>query len=161
MEIRKAIAQDAEQACLVLRRSIAELCADDHRNDPAALARWLSNKTPENVAAWIARPDASMLVAVEENAIVAVGMVADDGEILLNYVSPSARFRGVSRAVLTALEARAAERGAKRCSLTSTETARRFYHARGYRGDSAPTGKFGMASGYPLSKDLAAREADI
>jgi GNAT superfamily N-acetyltransferase len=160
MEIRDADVGDAEEACSVMRRSIAELCRADHGDNPQFLARWLDNKTRDNFAAWIARSDASMLVAVEENAIVAVGMVADDGEILLNYVSPDARFRGASRAVLAALEARAAERGAKRCSLTSTETARRFYHARGYREDGAPTGKFGMASGYPMFKDLAAREAD-
>jgi hypothetical protein len=30
-------------------RSIAELCVLDHRNDPAILARWLANKTPEIV----------------------------------------------------------------------------------------------------------------
>ena len=54
-----------------------------------------------------------MLVAVEANSIVVVGMVADDGEILLNYVSPDARLRGVSRATLAALEARATERGAQ------------------------------------------------
>ena len=63
-------------------------------------------QTRGNFVAWIARPDASTLAAVEENAIVAVGMVADDREILLNYVSPDARFRGVSRAMLAALEAR-------------------------------------------------------
>jgi hypothetical protein len=62
--------------------------------------------------------------------------------------------------MLAALEARVAKRGAKRCSLTSTETARRFYKARGYREDGAPTGKFGMASGYPMSKGLPAPEAD-
>jgi GNAT superfamily N-acetyltransferase len=56
----------------------------------------------------------------------AVGSVPDAGHIALNYVSPDARFRGVSRALLGALEARAMERGSARCTLNSTETARAF-----------------------------------
>jgi GNAT superfamily N-acetyltransferase len=157
MEIRDAVAGDAEEACAVLRRSISELCRADHGNDPATLARWLENKTPENVTAWIARPDSSMLVAIENGAIVAIGSATDAGEILLNYVSPDARFRGVSRALLAALEARAAERGAERCHLHSTETALRFYHANGYAKDGPPAGKFGMSSGYPMAKSLGGR----
>jgi GNAT superfamily N-acetyltransferase len=157
MEIRDAVAGDAEEACAVLRRSISELCHADHGNDPATLARWLENKTPENVTAWIARPDSSMLVAIENGAIVAIGSATDAGEILLNYVSPDARFRGVSRALLAALEARAAERGAERCHLHSTETALRFYRANGYAKDGPPAGKFGMSSGYPMAKSLGGR----
>ena len=155
MEIREAVAGDAEEACNVMRRSITELCAADHGDDPAILARWLANKTAENVAVWIARPDASLLVAVESGAIVAVGMVTDAGEILLNYVSPDARFRGVSRALLVALEARPAERGTRQCRLESTESAHRFYRTAGYVEDGKPTGKFGMASGYRMAKDMA------
>ena len=155
MEIRDAVAVDAEEACTVLRRSIVELCGADHGNDPVILARWLANKTPENVATWIARPDASLLVAVEDGAIAAVGMVTDAGEITLNYVSPEARFRGVSRALLAALEARAAERGAREFRLESTATAHRFYRANGYAEDGEPTGKFGMSSGYRMAKHLA------
>jgi GNAT superfamily N-acetyltransferase len=68
-----------------------------------------------------------MLVAVEGCRILGVGCVTAAGEITLNYVSPDARFRGVSRAVLHALEARGLERGNVRCTLASTETARRFY----------------------------------
>jgi GNAT superfamily N-acetyltransferase len=165
MDIRDALPDDAVAACAVLRRSISELCIADHGNDPAILQRWLNNKTPETVAAWIARPDHSLLVAVEPgatlasaikaSAIVAVGAVTDAGEITLNYVSPDARFRGVSRALLGALEARAILRGNARCTLLSTETAHHFYHARGYRDDGAPAGKFGMTSGYPMSRLLA------
>src|ERR1700730_9548986 len=97
MEIRDAVAEDAPGACQVLRRSISELCVADHRNDPTILMRWLSNKTPEIVASWIARPDNSVLVAVERDTILAVGSVTNAGEVTLNYVSPDARFRGVSR----------------------------------------------------------------
>jgi len=108
--------------------------------------------------AWITRPDNSVLVAVEDDGILAVGAVTDAGEITLNYVSPDARFRGVSRALLAALENRAVERGNVRCKLTSTETARRFYHASGYVEDGPPASKFGIC-GYPMSKLLALRNS--
>jgi GNAT superfamily N-acetyltransferase len=119
------------------------------------LARWLANKTPEIVASWIVQPGNSVLVAVESGTILAVGSVTDAGEITLNYVSPDARFRGVSRALLLALETRARERGNPRCTLLSTETAHRFYRSVGYVHDGPPQGKFGTSSSYPMSKLLA------
>jgi GNAT superfamily N-acetyltransferase len=127
MRIRDAAPDDASAACEVMRRSITELCAADHRNDPAILGRWLSNKTPEIFRSWI-RPGNSVLVAVdiETDNILGVGCVTDDGEITLNYVSPDARLRGVSAALLVDLEKRAIERGNAACRLESTETARRF-----------------------------------
>jgi GNAT superfamily N-acetyltransferase len=152
MEIRDATPEDAAEACEVLRRSIIELCIADHHNDPAILARWLANKTPEIVESWIVKPGNSVLVAVEGGAILGVGSVADDGEITLNYVSPAARFRGVSRALLSALEARAIARGNFRCHLISTETARRFYRSSGYGEDGPPQHKFGSTSSIPMSK---------
>lgn len=154
MEIRDAVVEDAPAACQVLRRSITELCVADHENDPAILTRWLSNKSPEIVASWIASPDSSVLVAVERDTILAVGSVTNAGEVTLNYVSPDARFRGVSRALLRALETRAIERGNARCTLTSTETARRFYLANGYIEDGHLPGKFGTRASYPMSKPL-------
>jgi GNAT superfamily N-acetyltransferase len=154
MEIREAVAGDAPSACEVLRRSISQLCVADHGNDATILARWLANKTPEIVASWIAQPSNSVLVAVEGRIILAVGSVTDMGEINLNYVSPDARFRGVSRAMMGVLEARAMERGNVRCTLISTETARRFYLSSGYTEDGPPLHKFGTAASYPMSKRL-------
>ena len=153
--IRDATPDDAVAACHVLRESISRLCVADHRNDPAILNAWLANKTPEIVAAWATRKGNSLLLAVEGDAVLAVGSVTDAGEIMLNYVTPVARFRGVSRALLRALEARAAARGNKRCTLASTETAHRFYQSAGYVDDGVPTGKFGTSSGYPMSKEIA------
>jgi GNAT superfamily N-acetyltransferase len=153
MEIRDAIVEDAPAACQVLRRSISELCVADHENDPAILAKWLNNKTPDIVASWIAQPGGSLLVAVEQGTILAVGWVTNAGQITLNYVSPDARFRGVSRALLGALEARAIARGNVRCTLNSTETARKFYLANGYVIDGPPDQKYGTG-GYPMSKLL-------
>jgi GNAT superfamily N-acetyltransferase len=158
VQIRDAVPEDAPAACQVLKRSIAELCEADHWNDPAILARWLGNKTPENFTAWVEQADNSVLVAVENGVIRAVGSVTDAGTIGLNYVSPDTRFRGISRALLRALETRAAERGNARCRLTSTETARRFYLSNGYIEDGAPVGNFGTASGHPMSKALAVQK---
>ena len=154
MIIRNATEEDALAACDVMRRSIAELCVADHRNDPTILVRWLSNKTPEIFKSWM-RESNTLLVATEDDAILAVGCVTDAGEITLNYVSPDARFRGVSTALLDALEARAKERGSKHCTLNSTKTARRFYLAKGYSEVGPPVGKFGINSAYPMSKSLA------
>lgn len=146
--------EDATDACIVLRRSIAELCEADHRNDPSILARWLGNKTHGNFFAWVDQSDNSVLVAVEDKHILAIGSVTDAGTIGLNYVSPDARFQGVSRALLWALEMRAAEKGNSRCILTSTETARRFYLSNGYVEYGPPVGGFGTTSGYPMTKAL-------
>ncbi len=154
MEIRDARPEDAPAACEVMRRSIGELCRLDHGDDPAILGRWLANKTPENVAGWIANPANSVLVAVEDESVLAVGAVTNAGEITLNYVSPDARFRGVSRALLAALEARAMARGNSRVRLLSTETARRFYRAAGYVEAGAAQGKFGTTSSYPMAKEF-------
>ena len=154
MEIRDATPEDADAACDVLRQSIVQLCAADHRNEPAILERWLSNKSPEIVASWSRQRGNSLLVAVEGKAILAVGSVTDAGEITLNYVAPASRFRGVSRSMLAALEARAKQRGNARCRLTSTETAHRFYLSGGYVDDGAPIGKFGTLSSYPMFKRL-------
>ncbi len=154
MQIRDAKPADAPAACSVMRRSIAEPCIADHHNDPEVLRRWLANKTPEIVGTWITDAKNSVKLVVEGDAVLAVGSVTQAGEIQLNYVSPEARFRGVSRALMQALEGRARECGVTICRLASTETAHRFYHAIGYADDSGPDGKFGAAGGYPMSKRL-------
>jgi GNAT superfamily N-acetyltransferase len=154
MEIRDAAPADAEAACEVMRRSIAELCVADHHNDPKILAAWLANKQPRIFEAWLAEPDNSILVAIIDGRIASVGAVRDSGEITLNYVSPDARFKGVSRTLLAALEQRAIDRGVDRCILASTATARRFYLANGYVETGRPAGQFGTASGFPMSKAL-------
>lgn len=132
LEIRPATAQDAHAGVETLRRSIAELCRDDHHDDPAQLRPWLRNKTAANWALWLDRPAAFLLVAEAAGRVCGVGMGGDDGRILLNYVHPDFRFRGVSSAMLDALEGIAASRGARHASLESTRTARRFYLSRGY-----------------------------
>ena len=143
MEIRNATLEDAAAAAELLRRSITELCVADHRNDPELLAPWLRNKTPESLAAWIELPSNSVLVAIEGTTLLGICIVTDWGEITLNYVSPDARFQGVTRALLAAMEARALARGNVVLALTSTVTARRFYLSAGYLDDPTRTDAYG------------------
>jgi len=153
MQLREASLADAVAACEVMRRSIIELCGADHHDDSAILARWLANKTPEHFASWLAQADNHVFVAVEADQILGVGAVTDSGEITLNHVSPAARFRGVSRAMVAQLEARARELGNIACMLTSTETAQRFYRALGYVEQGPPKRLFGT-DGHPMARPL-------
>jgi GNAT superfamily N-acetyltransferase len=153
MHVRDACEQDAEDACAVIRRSIGELCALDHRGEAATLDAWLANKTPANVGAWIAKHH--VLVALDGDAILGVAAMSASGEVLLNYVSPDARFRGVSKALVQALEARAAGLGIPLLTFRSTATALRFYRAAGFTEAGSPTKGFGIATGQPMQKSLA------
>jgi GNAT superfamily N-acetyltransferase len=158
MEIRAARPADAAEVCAVLRRSITELCHADHCNDPMVLEKWLANKTPANVTSWIESPHDYMFLAIENGAIAGVAGITSAGEITLNYVSPDARFRGVSKALLARLEAKALELGHSRCTLTSTVTARRLYRSAGYLDDGPPTTGFFTEDSLRMTKMLAKRQ---
>jgi GNAT superfamily N-acetyltransferase len=153
MEIRRATDEDAERAALVLRRSIAELCHADHAGDADTIALWLANKTPENVRRWAGNQH--LFVAAEGDALLGVAALAPSGEITLNYVSPDARFKGVSKALVARLEEEAAALGLATITLTSTATARKFYAACGYADAGAPVSGFGITQGFPMKKRLA------
>ena len=101
--IRTAVPQDAEAMSAVLIASITELCTDDHHGDPAAIAAWTANKSPAGIGRWFANPANRLFVAEDGGAVVAVGGFNSGGEVILNYVAPAARFRGVSRAMLAHL----------------------------------------------------------
>ena len=125
MKIRRAVAGDAEQASLVLRRSITELCTLDHKNDPALLASWLANKTPDKFRGWVTSADDLCVVATDDDgAILGVGLVSKAGEIRLICVSLNARFQGVSTALIGAMEAEARNLGIGRVTLNSIAVAR-------------------------------------
>jgi N-acetylglutamate synthase-like GNAT family acetyltransferase len=131
MIIRRASAEDASAACSVLRRSIAELCPLDHGGDAALLARWLSNKTVENVRRWIA--ECHFFVAEEDGRLLGCAAMNGGGKITLNYVAPEGRFHGVSKALILRLEETARSLGLDECVLESTKTALRLYQSLGYR----------------------------
>jgi N-acetylglutamate synthase-like GNAT family acetyltransferase len=132
LEIRLAAVPDAAAACQVLRRSIAECCELDHKNDPAVLAAWLGNKTPETVAGWFASPTNFSLVALQQEQVVGVALLTGAGKLALCYVLPEARSQGVGKALLTRIEQQACNWGVKALQLHSTATGAAFFAQRGY-----------------------------
>jgi GNAT superfamily N-acetyltransferase len=154
MTFRPARPDEAAEACAVIRRSIIELCGADHDDDPAILDPWLANKTPDRVRTWIETNPSGVIVGTDEAGITGVGAVLPDGRIVLNYAAPRARFRGVSKGLILALEARALCLGHTICTLTSTITAHGFYRTRGYTDAGAPITSFGGKPAFPMQRRI-------
>lgn len=134
VRVRAARPEDAEAAAHLLRRSISELCQADHQDDPERLAGWLANKRPEVFLGWLEDAQNTVLVAEDEQGqLLGVASCSNPDRINLNYVSPDARFMGVSSAMIAALESALRRQGSEHVSLVSTRTAHAFYLARGYR----------------------------
>jgi len=130
--VRPARAEDVPAMSRVLIASIAELCAADHGGDPEKIADWTANKTPEGVAEMLGQNGLTLFVAEWDGRVAAVGATTASGGIALNYVAPEGRFRGLSKALLAAMEADLAQHGFAEGRLEATKTARDFYRAQGW-----------------------------
>jgi ribosomal protein S18 acetylase RimI-like enzyme len=152
--VREASPEDALLACEVLRRSIRELCAVDHKNDEKALAEWLENKTADNVRRWLASPSTYGVVAERDGTVCGFAMVGKDGTISLCYVLPDVHHSGAGKKMLAELEAQAARWKLTSLGVESTLTAKPFYERNGYvsTGESVPVK--GSHGGYSLQKVL-------
>ncbi len=144
--IRLAIDKDASAVCEVLRRSIVECCIADHKNNQVILDAWLANKTPENVQSWISSADSYFLVAESHHQIVGAASVSKTGMVLLCYLSPEARFRGIGKALLLALEDHARRCKLEEITLSSTETGYQFYLRNGFKDEGKELSSFGIPS---------------
>lgn len=153
--VRPASEADAHAACNVLRRSIRELCVADHGNDEQVLARWLANKTPENVREWIGAPSSYSVVAVDGSIVAGFGLIGRDGEIQMCYLIPEVQHRGAGKLMLRALEEQAARWGLTRVFLTSSVTARQFYERNGFLQSGEPKSVYGLRGVCPMAKKIA------
>ncbi len=152
--IRSAQQQDAVQAATVLCESIRQLCVADHCNDDETVAAWTANKTPDNFQKWLVNPELFNVVAEVDGKVLGVGMISNSGEVRLLYVSPKARFKGVSTALLARLEEYAKGQGIEETNLDSSKTASTFYESRGYRPCGEPVQGFGKTWAFPMKKRL-------
>lgn len=150
---RAAGVADVPAMSRVLTASIIALCAADHLEAPDAIAAWTANKSETGVATMLANPELRMFVAEDEHAMLAVGAIATDGRVALNYVDPTARFRGISKLLLMRLEAELIALGFAEARLEATETARQFYLGAGWVADG-PQATGRRVNGYPMRKRL-------
>jgi len=151
--IRVAQEEDAEAACIVLRRSISECCSADHHDDPSLMAPWLENKTPENVREWICAPGTYAVVAEANGDLVGVAMMLDSGEVTLCYLVPEARYTGVGKALLAELVNKANSLGLDELRLNSTKTAHEFYLRNGFS-DAGPSTEWHGIGCIPMVRAL-------
>jgi len=133
VRVRTARPSDAEAACRLLRAAIARTCAPDHGHDPDTLAAWLSNKTPSQVAAWIASAANHGLVAQADVAVTGIALLTRKGRIALLHVDPDRQLRGTGSALLAALERQARAWGLAELRVDATGSARGFFERHGYR----------------------------
>jgi len=130
--ISSANSADAYEIASLLKRSIVELCGADHGGDPVKYADWVKNKTPENVERMIDGPGAFLAASDMHGKVLGVAMGTPEGEVVLNYVLPEARFSGISRGLMQALERYFKDCLHEEARLKSTGTAERFYRSLGY-----------------------------
>ena len=152
--VRKATLEDAGNAIEVLRASISELCAADHKNDEATMARWLGNKTTEVFASWIYDSKNHVVVGIFEGELKGVGLIETSGDLRLCYVHPDRQRVGVARLVVAKLEAQARQWGVSEIRLTSSANARGFYEHLGYVSAGEPIHEFGVLWDFPYRKTL-------
>jgi len=152
--VRPAVAADALVSTAVLRGSIALLCAADHANDPATLDQWLRNKTETAFLQWLADPRNFLVVAELDATVRGVGLIRASGQVRLCYVEPGFQHRGIGRALLQSLEARALQWGSAEVRLQSSVGACAFYERHGYASSGPPEQAFGVVTAYPYAKDV-------
>lgn len=148
IDIRIAAPSDATAICEVVRRSIAECCIADHRDDPGLIAAWLENKTPESTLNWLQAANAVALVAVRGDSVVGFAL-ANGAELSLLYVAPEALYQGVGKALLRTIETHLV--GV--IHLKSTRTAQNFYVRNGF-GVSGTTQVWAGLDVLPMAKSL-------
>ena len=155
VEIRAAVPEDASAICDVLRESIQACCKADHHDDPAIVARWLANKTTENVKMWVTAPDSLALVASRGHDMLGAALLTGH-ELALCYVVPRALHQGVGKALLRSVENEASARGVEVLTLDSTKTALPFYTRNGFS-SCGPVRFWAGLEAQPMSKTLQVR----
>ncbi|MES2756729.1 MAG: GNAT family N-acetyltransferase [Pseudomonadota bacterium] len=146
IQIRSAAPEDASAACGVLRRSIRECCVQDHQNNSNVLDTWLGNKTPQNVAGWLASPTNYTVVAERDGEVVGVALLTQAGKLSLCYVLPEAQRSGVGKALLDGVEAKARDWGIGVVKLHCTAAGRDFFARNGYLNAGKEKSCFGLDS---------------
>ncbi len=152
VELRRATVFDVFGISRVLTRSIRDLCAADHQDDPDKIAQWTANKDPATIRGWIGS-GALLWVATLADEVAAVGGLRSEGEITLLYVDPDHTGRGLGTALLSRMEQDLRAQGCTRAQLFATKTAHGFYLAQSWYDHGDPADWHGIPQ-FPMRKSL-------
>jgi putative acetyltransferase len=145
--IRTAVAADVEGIMTTHLSAISEICSTAY--EPHEINAWLSGgRNPDRYLPGIA--DGRFLVALLDEAF--AGFCDFDlstGEVCGMFVAPTYVRRGIGRALLQTVEARARQGGVRRLCLRATLNAIGFYEAQGFVVDEMSL--FRLRSGVDLS----------
>ena len=67
---------DGQEGICIIRRSILELCFEDHGNDERAIQEWITNKNVESWKAWLHSSQSKVLVGEIDGVLAGVGMIS-------------------------------------------------------------------------------------
>ena len=151
--IRRARIDEAAAIAELIRASITELCVADHGSDQAKIDRWLENKTEDEVHSWLTRDELFIFVMDGDEGLRAARCHDTRGVVLMNYIAPGQRLKGLSSLMLAHLEASMLENGLAEARLVSTATARQLYENRGWQAYGELMPCMGVA-GQPMRKQL-------
>jgi putative acetyltransferase len=158
IDIRQALPSDAQEACALLRRSIEEGCAADHGQRAEILQPWLSNKTPDTVATWIASPSNYVVVAVRGQQLAGMALLTKAGKLALCYVLPGELRSGIGSAMMRAVEDQARCWDIGKLHMHCPASGSAFFERLGYVNAGRDKACFGLECDF-LWKKLNAAEA--
>jgi putative acetyltransferase len=144
IDIRQATPSDAEAACALLRRSIEEGCAADHGGRPEILHPWLSNKTPQTVAAWLTSPSNYAVVAIDGRELAGLALLTQAGKLALCYVLPGQLRSGIGSALMRAVEVQARAWDIGKIFMQCPGSASPFFERLGYVNAGKDKACFGL-----------------
>ena len=111
-------------------RSVREIASRDY--SAAQVAAWAPE--PPDLVAWQRRLDqGGVIVCERDGRIAGFARLGDNGWVDLLYVHPDFQRRGVARALLERVTARASSRGVSRLYADVSLTARAFFETVGFR----------------------------
>ena len=128
LKVRRATRADAAAICEVQRCSVRGLARSAYTS--AQIEAWIGNRQPGHYA-WALDHGELMFVAEEGEGVIGYGLLLGH-EVRAVYVHPDAAEKGVGRALLSAIEEAARERGIGALDVHASLNAEGFYRAHGY-----------------------------
>jgi putative acetyltransferase len=134
--LRPFLPADAPTLAALFRASVEELAAEDYDEDQREA--WISAADDEGAFA-TRLAGALTLVALLGGEIAGFASLKDNTVFDMLYVRPDLAGLGVGSALADAIEKLAGARGAQKLTVEASDSARDFFAARGYVGQSRNT----------------------